>query len=591
MNNLDFTFLTEDQIFGKNQLDILKKYGTKCAITDFAILLGGSRTIEYYTEEGIKSRASGWITKTPDGNYWVCYVDKYGSKNQKIADSCDYGARPALPYSSISKVFSKKEKNGIFEVEYGEYPQTIVSEYSSSILESAYLKGTMTKTGKSYTTDSFKYNNGGFPFRAREHIEYAYNGKKYIRFVGDSDFVGAAVLSDGRIIKEGEVYWVEVEPIKWIIDEKEDIALSKKILFRGIPFNHKMLYQGNFDETIIKWFMNTHFAKDIIPSNIISKQKKENNEKISEILKDIDNYLEKYLGNNKEKITKQIKEVINKKISDYNSKLEKIESLKITTTSLTLENNDVKYYYSKLVMELTTILDKLKQYFDNYKSSYEVINIINNLINILNNNEYDKDNLTDLYENFITIKEVILPYIDNNQDIINKLNTILNNTKKDVINNLSILEIDELENIKINDKENKPKEELLLELRKNIQPILIELNNLVRNKDIKSEIEKEYYNIMNNNYSESKNKLIGRYLNLTNILARDIKNKTDNQEDLKKLEQIINFNIDYRQDIDGIISKLYQIINSLYGMLFNIEESQEKESLIDDYKIEIDKLR
>ena len=28
MNN--FTFLTEEQVFGDKQLDILKKYGTKC---------------------------------------------------------------------------------------------------------------------------------------------------------------------------------------------------------------------------------------------------------------------------------------------------------------------------------------------------------------------------------------------------------------------------------------------------------------------------------------------------------------------------------------------------------------------------------
>lgn len=26
----DFTFLTEEQVFGDKQLDILKKYGTKC---------------------------------------------------------------------------------------------------------------------------------------------------------------------------------------------------------------------------------------------------------------------------------------------------------------------------------------------------------------------------------------------------------------------------------------------------------------------------------------------------------------------------------------------------------------------------------
>lgn len=36
----DFTFLTEEQIFGADQLEILKKRGTKAAVTDFSILLG-----------------------------------------------------------------------------------------------------------------------------------------------------------------------------------------------------------------------------------------------------------------------------------------------------------------------------------------------------------------------------------------------------------------------------------------------------------------------------------------------------------------------------------------------------------------------
>ena len=49
---LDFTFLTEEQCFGDKQLDILKKYGTRCAITDFSILLGGYVVGDYYTSVG-----------------------------------------------------------------------------------------------------------------------------------------------------------------------------------------------------------------------------------------------------------------------------------------------------------------------------------------------------------------------------------------------------------------------------------------------------------------------------------------------------------------------------------------------------------
>ena len=49
MNN--FTFLTEEQVFGDKQLDILKKYGTKAAITDFSILLRSYVSSNVYTNE------------------------------------------------------------------------------------------------------------------------------------------------------------------------------------------------------------------------------------------------------------------------------------------------------------------------------------------------------------------------------------------------------------------------------------------------------------------------------------------------------------------------------------------------------------
>lgn len=53
MNN--FTFLTEEQVSEfdyKKKLDILKKYGTRAAMTDFSILLGIYVSLGYYTNEG-----------------------------------------------------------------------------------------------------------------------------------------------------------------------------------------------------------------------------------------------------------------------------------------------------------------------------------------------------------------------------------------------------------------------------------------------------------------------------------------------------------------------------------------------------------
>ena len=79
---IDLTFLLEEQIFGDNKLEILKKYGTRCAITDFSILLGGYVSSDYYTSEGktLKNRAGWWWTKTPNVGGDVHLVDDNGDR-------------------------------------------------------------------------------------------------------------------------------------------------------------------------------------------------------------------------------------------------------------------------------------------------------------------------------------------------------------------------------------------------------------------------------------------------------------------------------------------------------------------------------
>ena len=101
----NFTFLTDEQIFGNNQLDIISRYGTKCAITDFSILLGGYVSSDYYTSEGNtrKDRAGWWWTKTQyDNDARVVFTNGIG--HWTYVTERDGGARPALPYSSISSI-------------------------------------------------------------------------------------------------------------------------------------------------------------------------------------------------------------------------------------------------------------------------------------------------------------------------------------------------------------------------------------------------------------------------------------------------------------------------------------------------------
>ena len=271
MNN--FTFLTDEQLFGNNQLDIISRYGTKCAITDFSILLGGYVSSDDYTSEGNtrKDRTGWWWTKTPYNND-ARVVSGDGTSHWDYVNRRNGGARPALPYSSIQSISSNgvRGASGIKEIEYGEYPQTIVDENYSRELERAYNNGSLRTTGKNYTTDSVRYQDYDTNFRPRAHTEYEYNGSKYIRFVGDSNCDGV-VLSDGRTIQSGNTYWVRVEPITWLVDERANIALSKKLIFSGVQFKNRRDYKGDFDRTDIKQFMDNYFSKEIVSDRVYSQ--------------------------------------------------------------------------------------------------------------------------------------------------------------------------------------------------------------------------------------------------------------------------------------------------------------------------------
>ena len=268
---LDLTLLTKEQVkeFSPvldeedNQLDILKKYGKACGVTDFSHLLGCYVTEMFYTSEGkgLKDRTGMYFTKTFEqegiNDYYVYIIGEAGNLRRNEAFRDYEGLRPVLPYSSISS-FSINEmigESGIKEIEYGEYPQWIVDKDSFLEIEEEYKNGRLATTGKNYTV-YLDYTKS----RLETYNEYEYNGKKYIRFISG---MNTDLMSDGRRISQGEPVWVKVEPIKWLVDEKTGIALSKYIILSGIPFDDNKNPKNSFEETFIKKFMDTYLAKEI----------------------------------------------------------------------------------------------------------------------------------------------------------------------------------------------------------------------------------------------------------------------------------------------------------------------------------------
>ena len=77
----NFTFLTQEQCFERDKLEILKKRGTKAAITDFSILLGGYVS-DYHidSDSSLEGRTGYYWTKSDDGDNDARAVDENGDR-------------------------------------------------------------------------------------------------------------------------------------------------------------------------------------------------------------------------------------------------------------------------------------------------------------------------------------------------------------------------------------------------------------------------------------------------------------------------------------------------------------------------------
>ena len=293
--NKDFelTLLSEGQIWGNNnepQLEVISKYGTKAAITDLCVLTGSSLYKDTIDEDkSLTGRTSWFWTRSDDDDNDVRVVNKYGNGGNIFRYARNGAVRPALQSSVIFyQIYQSRVRGhgGTEEVEFGEYPQNAADSRMQNILESEYNRG-MNKTGRSYTFDSVKYIDSDTGFKPVTYEEYEYQGKEYIRIKANSDFCGDKfILSNGVEYRDGDYVWVEVAPVKWLIDDENKQLISKYGLVSGIRFldrNHN--YYGDFNKTEMYEYLNSYMIKDLFQNvNCIQKGSDNNIEESLNIL-------------------------------------------------------------------------------------------------------------------------------------------------------------------------------------------------------------------------------------------------------------------------------------------------------------------
>ncbi|MBO7332476.1 MAG: hypothetical protein J6U64_02290, partial [Alphaproteobacteria bacterium] len=179
----------------------------------------------------------------------------------------DIGARPVLDPSEVSKI-SLKEKgfiNGCRVVEWGEYPQSITDEYTNKRLEELYSSSSLCSTGKNYTFDGVHPWQIAPPFEAESYPEYKLDDKRYIRIIPKGVTGGAGVFPTTGERFEKKPYWVQVEPVEWLMDDPTGIMVAKKCLFAGIQFNPEKIYRADLSTSFMQVYLDTYFSKEIEP--------------------------------------------------------------------------------------------------------------------------------------------------------------------------------------------------------------------------------------------------------------------------------------------------------------------------------------
>ena len=529
LDGIEITLLSEEE------LRDLPKPLQMCEQTDLTVITGANIRKEYEDLRKVKPRSTLQLTRTSyldgDGVYYLSSFDHIigGQLEER-----NYSIRPVLKLSpelfyEITK--NSHSDNGVRTVEFGNYLTDAASAKMQRKLN-RLLKFNLLKKVEGY----YRLDHSSLEKRDI----YEYEGNRYSQVTVDyNNSEERLILSNGKAYKRLSEVWIKEEPIEWIVDEKNSQLISVKALLSGIYFLVQRKYNCQFKETTMGRFMESHMKCDILQFAEIKGKE------VETILGKIKENKKYYLGN--DDINEKVKQIID----NHNSK---IDSLPVEEdTSLKIGFRDEEDLYRDLKLDLNNILDKLiedskisKPYFDMIDIlSLNKMDDISNLIKVIKKT-IDENKL---FENVKeSLKEELDIVISNSIDRLNKYIEELKSNP-----NIECKTLDELKN----------------EFRSDLQPFLIRLNNASISRDLVKEIKESTIAIINNNYVECKNDRASYLITLIKEVCAVIRTRGNNS-DLEKLEQIMDFDIDYSQDILTILKELNEIFKQVYKIELDI---------------------
>ena len=540
----------------------------------------GSEPTDFAVVTGLKTNEpSSWLSDSIyDDKVWCLldrkmvfkYIDKVDTNYVEKRLSNRYvGIRPVIKYSSVKDEVTDETYIDveISTVNFGEYPRISLPKELEDKLENLYSNGELLKTEKTYTTDGEDYNPRNLKkFVPTMSEEYVYEDEKYVRIKANS-FGEKFSLSNGHEYKSGDYVWLKVAPVEWFVCKANDMMISKEMLLSGIYFSDKKEYNGIFRNTWLNKYLNTYFAKDIVPSKkVLEKQekkevKKEEKKKnlsarqaeISRLVNKIeDGY--SLLGEESRNVVKASVENLLKKYNDG------LVSLNEDSNSLNLTLDTPETLYVKLYTELSIMCDDLSSYY----KSFTLLNGYRNAFNNGDANSYLESDLK-------SINEGIMPFLKakDSEKISDRVNGLINKYEDELNKSLS-------------EKKKAPfaSEKLIISFRKDLHEILLDISDKVNSNSFVKEVNDSLHNNLVNVKEESKSNIVKFYFKNINDVVISIRSKTNEASILAKLDEILNFDIDYSLDVCEIMDKLNKVIRQLYEIENDVDmKDKEKDDL------------
>ena len=246
----------------KYEYEVFKKRGYKSKATDFTCFLGGKDDV-YWINNGLLTIDRPYEINARGKTIKIIKPSVYYKNTVSVRPYITYtGSLYNIPTNDKS---IKRTDDGLLEVEYGYYPQDLASKEMQENLETAYKNRNLLKTTNTYSVFD-KILNG--KIIASEVDEYEYMGKRYVRVDGKYARYDEFELSNGETYNRKDSVWFEVQPVKWLVNEKTNSMITEKLIFSGVPFHDSQRVDPiDITYTVMQIFIDDFFTKDLEQSN------------------------------------------------------------------------------------------------------------------------------------------------------------------------------------------------------------------------------------------------------------------------------------------------------------------------------------